>query len=101
MTHGGYNPPPGQPFGLPWLEHSTRSDCVLFAAAAAHEGQLGRAMWASLAASRTALSSAPVEATPLPTMSKAVPCAGVVKIVSSPAVTVTPRLKPRSFVAIW
>ena len=37
----------------------------------------------------------------LPTISKAVPCDGVVKTVSSPAVTVTPRLKPRSLVAIW
>src|SRR5689334_5311364 len=49
---------------------------------------------------RIALSRAPVVATPRPTMSKAVPCAGVVKTVASPPVTVTPRLKPLSFVAI-
>ena len=40
-------------------------------------------------------------AMPLPTMSNAVPCAGVVNTVSSPPVTVTPRLKPFSLVAIW
>src|SRR5512140_2099006 len=55
---------------------------------------------ASRAARRTACSSAPVFALPLPTMSKAVPCAGVVKTVFNPAVTVTPRLKPCSLVAI-
>ena len=40
-------------------------------------------------------------ATPLPTMSNAVPWAGVVNTVASPPVTVTPRLKPLSLVAIW
>lgn len=33
-------------------------------------------------------------------MSPGLPCDGVVKTISRPAVTVTPRLKPRSFVAI-
>src|SRR5262249_28280733 len=56
---------------------------------------------ASRGASRTACSSAPVVALPWPTMSNAVPWAGVVKTVSRPAVTVTPRLKPLSLVAIW
>ena len=37
---------------------------------------------------------------PLPTMSNAVPCAGVVNTVERPPVTVTPRLKPLSLVAI-
>src|SRR5262249_19507132 len=54
----------------------------------------------SRAHSRTACSSAPVVAMPLPTMSKAVPCAGVAKGISRPAVTVTPRWKPLSLVAI-
>ena len=42
------------------------------------------------AAMRSACSSAPVSALPCPTMSNAVPCAGVVNTVFSPAVTVTP-----------
>ena len=46
-------------------------------------------METSWAASRTALSIAPVFATPLPTISNAVPWDGVVNTVSSPAVTVT------------
>ena len=36
----------------------------------------------------------------MPTMSKAVPCAGVVETMGNPAVIVTPRLKPLSLVAI-
>src|SRR6185369_2831679 len=53
------------------------------------------------AAMRSACSSAPVSALPWPTMSNAVPWAGVVNTVSRPAVTVTPWLNPSSLVAIW
>src|SRR5262249_8073679 len=74
----------------------------------AHKGGVGAVLptalpWpaaASRAQSRTACSSAPVVAMPLPTMSKAVPCAGVAKGISRPAVMVTPRWKPLSLVAI-
>src|SRR5687768_11754029 len=55
---------------------------------------------ASRAASRNAYPSPPGSASPRPTMSKAVPCAGVVKTVFKPAVTVTPLLNPSSLVAI-
>src|SRR5262249_30702898 len=51
-------------------------------------------------AMRNASHMAPGAADPFPTMSKAVPCAGVVMIAGRPPATVTPRSKPSSFIAI-
>src|SRR6185312_15783740 len=53
------------------------------------------------AAKSSAARVAPMFATPLPAISYAVPCAGVVIGNGKPPISVTPRSNPISFIAIW